>query len=152
MNSERYSERREESLRSFSAFGGSGDDRRFEKLVKEGIEAIPERFQKLMDNVAIVIEEEPTPAQLKKVRVPNGRTLFGLYEGVPKTSRSAGYSMVLPDKITIFQKPILEFCRSEEEIRKEVKRTVWHEIAHHFGSPEEKIRLLERKRRGRLET
>ncbi|MBI2587912.1 metallopeptidase family protein [Candidatus Azambacteria bacterium] len=120
--------------------------KQFTELVREGIAAIPERFQKLMDNVAVVIEEEPTETQLKKMRVPKDRTLFGLYEGIPKTARGAGYTMVLPDKITIFRKPILEVCRSEEEIREEVRKTVWHEIAHHFGLNHERISLRERRR------
>lgn len=117
----------------------------FEKLVKEGISAIPKKFLEKLDNVDIVIEEEPTRAQLKKLRIGNGYSLFGLYEGIPKTKRWE-YGQVLPDKITIFKNPIEELARSEEEIRKIVKDTVWHEIAHHFGMDEKKVREAESRR------
>ncbi|MDD5569349.1 MAG: metallopeptidase family protein [Candidatus Pacebacteria bacterium] len=118
----------------------------FEKLVREGIEAIPKEFLEKLDNVDIVIEDNPTAAQLKKLKIRNNYVLFGLYEGIPKTSRW-GYSQVLPDKITIFKKPIEEFANSEEEIKKIVKETVWHEIAHHFGMNEERVRNAESRRR-----
>lgn len=120
----------------------------FEKLVKEGIGAIPKKFRKKLDNVAIVIEDEPTYEQLRKSRVPVGFTLFGLYEGVPQTRRG-NYGMVLPDKITIFQKPIERCASSDSAICKIVKNTVWHEIAHHFGFGERKIWELEAEKRKR---
>ncbi|MDD3170341.1 MAG: metallopeptidase family protein [Candidatus Paceibacterota bacterium] len=117
----------------------------FEKLVKEGIKAIPKKFLEKLDNVDIVIEEEPTQVQLKKLRIGSGYSLFGLYEGIPKTKRWE-YGQVLPDKITIFKNPIEELARSEEEIKKIVKDTVWHEIAHHFGMDEKKVREAESRR------
>ena len=120
---------------------------KFEQLVNKGIAAIPEKFLRLLNNVAIVIEEEPTPEQRKKLHIHNGMTLFGLYEGIPKTVRGSGYSGVLPDKITIFLKPIVEAAQSEEEIEEAVRNTVWHEIAHHFGFDEKSVRALERKRK-----
>ena len=119
----------------------------FEKIVTEGIEAIPEKFLKKLKNVAIVIDDEPTPAQKKKLNIHPRWTLFGLYEGVPQISRGANYSAVLPDKITIFQKAIEAAARSEEEIKEIVKNTVWHEIAHHFGMSETRVRQAEAKRR-----
>jgi len=119
----------------------------FEKIVTEGIEAIPEKFLKKLKNVAIVIDDEPTPAQKKKLNIHPRWTLFGLYEGVPQISRGANYSAVLPDKITIFQKAIEAAARSEEEIKEIVKNTVWHEIAHHFGMSEVRVRQAEVKRR-----
>src|SRR4030042_3167713 len=119
----------------------------FEKLVEEGIAMIPEKFLALLENVAIVIENEPTKEQIKKMKIGENYVLFGLYEGVPKTKRGPNYGMVLPDKITIFQKAIENFAKSDEEIRQIVKNTVWHEIAHHFGSSEESVRAAEKKRR-----
>lgn len=119
----------------------------FEQLVEEGIEAIPEKFLKLVNNVAIVIEEEPTLAQRHKIRLGKGHTLLGLYEGVPQTGRSRNYSGVLPDKITIFRKPILAFGHTPEGIRQLVADTVWHEIAHHFGMDEHTVRTAEGKRK-----
>lgn len=109
---------------------------RFELLVHEGIRAIPEKFLEKLDNVGIVIEDEPTQEQREKFKLQRNMTLFGLYEGIPPTKRGAGYSGVLPDKITIFMKPILQYARSEEEVREIVRNTVWHEIAHHFGMDE----------------
>ena len=121
----------------------------FEKLVEQGIELIPKEFLTKLENVAIVIENEPSHEQLKKMKIGNGYLLLGLYEGVPQTKRGPHYGMVLPDKITIFQKPIEEIANSDEEIKQLVKNTVWHEIAHHFGSDEERVRKAERKRKNR---
>lgn len=117
--------------------------------MSEGIKNIPERFLKLLDNVDIVIEDEPTPAQKRKLQLRRGWTLFGLYEGIPQSKRGANYGAVLPDKITIFQKPIEAFARNKEEIKEMVKNTVWHEIAHHFGMNEERVRLAENKRKNK---
>jgi len=83
---------------------------------------------------------------LRKLRVRGSLIIFGLYEGVPQTKRG-NYGQVLPDKITIFQKPIEEFAHSEEEIKEIVKNTVWHEIAHHFGMDEKRVRAAEKARR-----
>ncbi|MCX6813803.1 MAG: metallopeptidase family protein [Candidatus Azambacteria bacterium] len=119
----------------------------FEKIVVEGIKAIPEKFLRKLDNVAIVIEVEPTPAQKKKLNIHPDWTLFGLYEGIPQTHRGINYSAVLPDKITIFQRPIEEAARDEKDIKEIVKNTVWHEIAHHFGMSEDRVRQAEARRR-----
>ena len=119
----------------------------FEKIVKQGIKAIPEKFLRKLDNVAIVIEDEPTLAQKKKLNLRPGWTLFGLYEGVPQAKRGTNYSAALPDKITIFQKPIEAAARDEKDIKEMVKNTVWHEIAHHFGMDEVRVRQAEVRRR-----
>lgn len=118
---------------------------RFEELVNEGIEAIPKEFLEKLENVEIIVEEEPTTEQLRKLKIRRGFFLFGLYEGVPKTKRW-GYSQVLPDKITIFKNPIEKGARSEEEIKKIVRDTVWHEIAHHFGMDEKRVKEAESRR------
>jgi predicted Zn-dependent protease with MMP-like domain len=118
---------------------------KFEKIVAEGIEAIPEKFLRKLDNVAIVIEGNPTAEQKKKLKIRSGWTLFGLYEGVPQLGRGVHYSSP-PDKITIFQKPIEEEADSEDEIKEIVKNTVWHEIAHHFGMDESRVQKLEDKK------
>lgn len=119
----------------------------FEKIVGEGVKAIPERFLQKLSNVAIVIEAEPTPAQRKKLNIHPGFTLLGLYEGVPQARRGSNYSAVLPDKITIFQNPIEATARDETDIKEIVKNTVWHEIAHHFGMDEAEVRQAEARRR-----
>lgn len=117
----------------------------FEKLVQEGISAIPEKFVSKLENVAIVVEAEPTAQQREKLKLRENFTLFGLYEGVPQTKRGPNYGMTLPDKITIFQQPIEQYAHSEEEIKKIVCDTVWHEIAHHFGSDEQRVREAQKK-------
>ena len=120
---------------------------KFEKIVNEGIKAIPEKFLQKLKNVAIVVEDEPTLTQKKKLNIHAGWTLYGLYEGVPQLERGTNYSAVLPDKITIFQNPIEAAAENEEDIKEMVKNTVWHEIAHHFGMDEAKVRQIETRRK-----
>ncbi|MDD4409776.1 MAG: metallopeptidase family protein [Candidatus Pacebacteria bacterium] len=122
------------------------DNKEFEQIVKRGIAAIPEKFLTRIENVAIVIEDNPDSEQLKKLKVGRGFVLFGLYEGIPKTKRW-GYSQVLPDKITIFKNQIEKYASSEPEIERIVKETVWHEIAHYFGMDEDQVRAAEGRRR-----
>lgn len=123
----------------------------FEQLVDEGIKAIPQKFLQKLSNVDVVIEDEPTSEQRKKNGVKSGWTLLGLYEGVPQTARGSSYGWVLPDKITIFQKPIEETAQTPEDIKELVKDTVWHEVAHHFGMNEEEVEtrgVIRRKKGG----
>lgn len=119
----------------------------FEKIVREGIKAIPEKFLRRLDNVAIVVEDEPTPVQRKKLNMHPNWTLLGSYEGVSRLERGANYNAVLPDKITIFKKQIETEARNEKDLKEIVKNTVWHEIAHHFGMSETRARQIEAKRR-----
>jgi predicted Zn-dependent protease with MMP-like domain len=121
----------------------------FREMVEAGVADIPERFLRKLDNVSVVVEDEPTPEQMKKLNLRPGWTLFGLYEGVPQISRGSNYGAVLPDKITIFQKPIEQAARSFDDVREIVKNTVWHEIAHHFGMGEREVRQAESRRRAR---
>jgi predicted Zn-dependent protease with MMP-like domain len=116
----------------------------FEKLVLEGVDAIDKKFLDRLINVEIVIEDDPTPFQLEKIKL-HGALLFGLYEGVPLTKRQS-YGQVLPDKITIFKNSIERFYSNPEDIKKAVKNTVWHEIAHHFGMDEAQVREAEIRR------
>jgi predicted Zn-dependent protease with MMP-like domain len=119
----------------------------FIKIVKQGIVAIPKKFRNELSNVEVVIYDEPTNEQLRKVNLLPGSILFGLYEGVPQTKRGIGYSGILPDKITIFQKAIEQVTSdSKERVKEIVKDTIYHEIAHHFGTCEERIRQIEIKR------
>lgn len=118
----------------------------FEQLVQQAIEELPERIRSKMENVEIVVEDLPTREQLIRAGVPRGHSLFGLYQGVPRTKRGAYYGNVLPDKITLFKRVIEGHCESPEAVKERVKRTVWHEIAHHFGFDEKGVRDLERRR------
>lgn len=116
----------------------------FEQLVKEGIDAIDEKFLQKLKNVEIVVEDDPSPSQLERLSA-RGALLFGLYEGVPQTKREQ-YGQVLPDKITVFKNPIEKVFFRKDDIKKAVKDTVWHEIAHHFGMDEKQVRQAEQKR------
>jgi predicted Zn-dependent protease with MMP-like domain len=106
---------------------------KFEKLVDNAIEALPDEFKDKLENVDVMVEDWPSPQQTSRLKLKNRAQLLGLYEGVPQTKRDSGYNLVLPDKITIFQKPIELECRSDKEIESEIGRVVKHEIAHHFG-------------------
>ncbi len=114
----------------------------FERLVGEVLDTLPPEIAAQMENVEVVVELYPTRRHLAAGRVPPGHSLFGLYEGVPRTARTSHYGLVLPDKITIFQGPVEAHCRSEEEMREQVRRTVIHEIAHHFGMGDEALRKM----------
>ena len=109
------------------------DSSRFEELVTKAIESLPEEFRERMENVDIIIMDKPTPGQARSLRGRPGEILLGLYEGVPLTQRGDHYDIVMPDKISIFQKNIERVCRNDDEIVTEVRKVVIHEIAHHFG-------------------
>jgi predicted Zn-dependent protease with MMP-like domain len=118
--------------------------RRFERLVSRALRDLPREIRDLLDNVAVVVEGSPSTADVTSTGLPPGDSLFGLYQGVPLTERNASYGMVLPDKITIFQTPIERFCGSDQQIVHEIRRTVVHELAHHFGLSEDDMRRLRR--------
>ena len=115
----------------------------FERLVAQAVDGLPEQFSTRLKNVDVVVEEQPTSAKLAEIRLRRGETLLGLYEGVPLTRRSRHYGMVVPDKITIFQKPIEAKCKNAIEVKAEVQRVVKHEIAHHFGISDARLKKLE---------
>ncbi len=111
----------------------------FEELVMAAVDNLPEEFAAQLDNVAIVVEDVPNRGQVRRAQVEPGNTLLGLYEGVPHTRRGHDYSMVLPDKITIFQRPIEAACVTREDVVALVRKVVIHEIAHHFGISDERL-------------
>jgi len=121
----------------------------FDKLVAEAVTQIPARFRKRMQNVAVMVEAEPSPGQLARGRTPRGSTLLGLYEGRPLTHRSVFESFSMPDRILIFQGPHERLAQSPEHLAQMVADTVWHEIAHYFGMNEAQVRAAERRRRTR---
>ncbi len=122
--------------------------KKFEQLVREAIDALPERARAAMKNVAFIIEWEVRRKKINEIDIKVDEVLLGLYEGVPKTKRGESYFGVLPDKITIFQKPIEELsCRDEKRLKKLVCEVVWHEVGHHLGFDEKEIRALELKKK-----
>ena len=117
-------------------------DIQFKKIVSWAINSLPSKFTDNMKNVAIVTEDDPTPMQKQQLHLYNGVTLYGLYEGIPLTARGNNYNMVLPDKITIFKNPLVQNSQNMAELKAQVKRTVWHEIAHHYGLNHQQIDQL----------
>ncbi len=120
-------------------------DADFARLIGEAMDELPEAYVRNLDNVAVTYADEPTPEQREELRLRGGQTLFGLYQGVPRTSRGAGYNMMLPDKITLFKHPILWSIDDEAGLKKQIKHTLWHEIAHHYGLDHDRIHELEDK-------
>jgi predicted Zn-dependent protease with MMP-like domain len=115
---------------------------RFEEIVVEALEEIPDDLWELIDNVAVMVEEWPTRHQLESVGLRLRHQLLGLYEGVPLTERTHNYGLVAPDRITLFRRPIYLACPPDENaIREQIRRTVLHEMAHHFGISD--ARLIE---------
>jgi predicted Zn-dependent protease with MMP-like domain len=121
----------------------------FEALVARAIDNLPPEFQRKLENVDVVVEDWPTPGQLRQAKHSHPTQLLGLYQGVPQTRRGERYGMVLPDKISIFQKPIEAQCRFGDEIEAKVEEVVRHEIAHHFGLDEKALRKIEGEKRRR---
>lgn len=118
----------------------------FEALVDQAWEAIPETFRERFSNVAIFVQDYPTADQLRAGRVPHGGTLLGLYQGVPLSHRGHGYGMVLPDQVTLFQRPIEAYAHHPADIPGIIYDTLWHELAHHLGMNEREVRAAERRR------
>lgn len=119
---------------------------KFEALVIAAVSNMPEEFKELLDNVDIIVEDWPSREQLKSVGLRSKNSLLGLYEGIPRTNRGQNYNLVLPDKITIFQKPLEAQCSSSRELKEEIVSTVKHEIAHYFGIDDDRLREIEKGR------
>lgn len=107
------------------------DEGRFEQLVADALDSLPPELGRRVDNVAVLVEDGQ----------PRG-PLLGLYEGIPLTKRTLGYAGVAPDRITIFRLPICARCSTEAEVREQVRRTVVHEVGHHFGIDDRRLREL----------
>lgn len=116
----------------------------FQELVFEALDGLPRQFRERLENIVVVIEDWPHPAQLAGLGIRRRKNLLGLYEGVPLTKRSVWHPVELPDKITIFQKPIEMSCRSDsdKEIMARIQDTVRHEIAHYFGISDKRLREI----------
>lgn len=114
----------------------------FEELVDQALEEIPAEFLEKLENVEIHVEDEPSRELLREVGIRGGGSLFGLYQGIPETRKSAFHLFPMPDRILIFRRPILRACRTPRQVVREIRKTVMHEVAHHFGFSEERLREL----------
>lgn len=123
-------------------------DEEFEKYLAEAIDNIPPPYSGHLQNVAFLLEDDPTPEQRQKLRLYPNETLYGLYEGVPLPQRG-GTLKILPDKITIFKNPLLAASRDVNDLRAKVGHTVWHEVAHYYGLDHQKIHELDSKSRNK---
>ena len=119
-------------------------DERFDQLISKAMDDLPQEYIKGLDNVAIVYADWPDRYQAQKAGLREGNILLGLYEGIPLTQRGAGYTFVLPDKITIFKYSILMTVHDEHGLYEQIKRTLWHEIAHYYGLDHDRIHSLEK--------
>lgn len=118
---------------------------RFERLLAEAISLIPRRFRREMKNLALVVEDEPSPDLLEEMEIEPPDSLYGLYQGTPLPERTWAYGNQLPDRITLFQRPIEEGCEDEDEVRAVIGETLIHEVGHYFGLSEEEIEEIEEK-------
>ncbi|MBI2008988.1 metallopeptidase family protein [Candidatus Saccharibacteria bacterium] len=119
-------------------------DKQFNKIVAEAIDGIPPPYIDRLENVAFILEEEPTRQQTKALGLRCRDLLFGLYEGVPLPQRLSD-TKLLPDKITLFKKPLMSISKDIGELTKNIKHTVWHEVAHYYGLDHRRIHELERR-------
>lgn len=122
----------------------------FENFVREGFNAIPDKFRNRLKNIAILVEDEPSLEIRKKQGLRKNETLFGLYTGIPLPMRGEFYGVgpTMPDTITIFQRPIEEEAHGDSDlIKKLVSDTVWHEVAHYLGLSEKEVRRREEEKR-----
>lgn len=116
---------------------------RFRRLVAEAVDTIPRRFRRHLKNIAIVVEDEPSPQLLAEMEIEPPDTLFGLYQGIPLTERRWDYGNTLPDRITIFQFPIEDVSETEDDVVTEIGETLIHEVGHFFGLSEDELEEIE---------
>jgi len=119
------------------------DRQRFEQLVAEALASIPRRFKKAMQNIAIVVEDEPSAGLLADMEIEPPDTLLGLYQGTPLTERTWGYGNTLPDRVLIFQGPHERAAEDADDLVVAIAETLIHEIGHYFGMSEEQIEEIE---------
>ncbi len=119
-------------------------DLEFDQLISRAMDELPQKYIKGLNNVVIVYADDPDEHQRAKSHLGEGSILLGLYEGIPLTKRGSGYTFVLPDKITLFKNPILAVVQTESELFEQIKRTLWHEIAHYYGLDHDRIDYLQR--------
>lgn len=120
-------------------------DEVFERLIAQAMDEMPARYMDNLDNVVITYADDPTPEQVTQLRLRGDSLLLGLYEGIPLTKRGIGYNLVLPDKITLFKHPLQQVTSDEASLYRQIKHTLWHEIAHFYGLDHDRIHEIEQK-------
>ncbi len=118
-------------------------EEKFEEFVADAIDHIPDMYQDKMKSIAIVVEDRPTQHQREKLGLKCCEQLYGLYEGVPLTKRGGTTLQIQPDVITIFKYPMLHTFRTEDALKKQIYKTLWHEVAHYFGLDHDQIHAAE---------
>ncbi len=118
------------------------DRQEFEQIVAEALNSLPTYFQGYLNNVEVTVENWPDIATMRLAGVRHPAELMGFYHGIPLTQRSQGYTLVMPDKITLYQKPIELHCRAREEILEAIHHVLQHEVAHHFGLDDDRLREI----------
>jgi len=108
----------------------------FQAIADKALEKLPRQFLALLENVVIVVEDEPTPEDLEEAGHEAGQELFGLYQGMALPERGAWYANTLPDRIVLFRGPLLRHCRTRRELEEEIRLTLIHELGHYFGLDE----------------
>lgn len=121
------------------------NDKQFKAIVAEAIDGIPTPYIDRLENVAFIIEGSPSPEQSRQLGLRCQDLLFGLYEGVPLPQRQ-GTTKLLPDKITLFKKPLQTVSHDIGELTKHIKHTIWHEVAHYYGLDHKRIHELEQRK------
>ncbi len=112
----------------------------FERVVAEALDRLPPETASFLDNVAVVVEDEPSDEEIRDAGLdPESETLFGLYQGVALPERGGSYGNVLPDRIVVYRLPLLDHCRDRNELIREIQDTVVHEVGHYFGMEEEDL-------------
>ncbi len=117
----------------------------FEAMISEAMDELPQKYIAGLQNIVITFGDLPTQEQRRRQNLQAWQTLFGLYEGIPRTQRGNNYNLVLPDKITIFKIPLEQASNNDNDLKENIKRTLWHEIAHYYGLGHDRIHELEDK-------
>lgn len=118
--------------------------RRFIRIARQALESVPARLRERVSNVEIVLEDWASPEALAQQGLESPYDLLGLYEGIPLTERDSLYNLVTPDRITLYRGALEALCQSVEELEREIRQTVLHELAHHFGLSDAELEALER--------
>ncbi len=121
-------------------------DEEFDSLITQAMEELPQKYIRGLENVAIVYDDTPSDEQKVKMKLDSHHLLLGLYEGIPLTQRGNNYSFVLPDKITLFKHSLLAVAHDEASFFEQIKRTLWHEIAHYYGLNHDQMDALQERR------